>query len=166
MITGLAVVAAERLDEAAERARADQLAGDFARAQLLPASPARAVRALLVAVAEDNPTGVCSAFTPHAAAELAAAHGATDCPAAVHALHRQVRDPHRYTSPDRASITETLTPDGAAGHGDGCHLTWTAYADHAAHPGSEQPPGPLPGQLDGRRHLGQGYLLTAYRPCP
>ncbi|OLM28287.1 hypothetical protein Ae717Ps2_6626c [Pseudonocardia sp. Ae717_Ps2] len=157
----------ERDLAARDRAEIDAHAGDLSRAQMLPATPARAVQALLRAIAEDDPRAVCSAFSAAATAELATAHGGVDCADAVHRLHTQVRDLARYPRPDRGSVTEWIAPDGQSGAGNGCALTWTGLP-RLLDPGTAAaaaPAGPYPGVLTGQRQLGQGYLVTGYRPC-
>lgn len=133
---------------------------------MLPGSPARAVQALMRAIADDEPGAACSAFTPTAAAQLATAQDAVDCADAVHRLHVQVRAPDRYARPDRGTVTETVAPDGQTGTGNGCALTWTGIAqllDPGSAATSTVAPGPAPGVLDGQRQLGQGYLVRSPR---
>lgn len=167
LVGGLVVVGVERVRAANAQAAMDQAAGDFTRAQMLPPSPSRALTALIRAVAEDEPRGVCSAFTPAAGAQLGAAHGAADCPGAIHQLHGQVRDPRRYASPDRDSVTETIAPDGQTGTTDGCALHWTGLPALLRGPtrSAVPPPGPMIGRIDGVREFGQGFRITSYQPC-
>lgn len=149
--------------------RASQWAqvSELNRAQLLPTTPARAARALLRAVADDDPTVCATTLSPFAAGQLAAAAGAPDCPAAVHAVASRVVDPRRYATPDGNAVTHTLAPDGQTGTVDACHLTWPGLTGivHGRAADSACPPGPQLGRLDLVRVLGQGYEVVRFATC-
>lgn len=169
VVFGLAGGAGLFVEEvAADRARAAEWAqtSDRNRAQLLPGSPARAVRALVEAVAANDPMA-CRMFAPPAAEQLAAALGAADCPAALSALHAEVVDPEAYGSPDSVAVRQRLAADAESGTGDGCSMTWAGLDRVLGGPRvAAPPPGPQLGVLELHRELGQGYRVTGYVPCP
>ncbi|OLM28245.1 hypothetical protein Ae717Ps2_6584c [Pseudonocardia sp. Ae717_Ps2] len=157
----------ERDLAARDRAEIDAHAGDLSRAQMLPATPARAVQALLLrAIAEDDPRAVCSAFSAAATAELATLTAAwtartpsTACTprsATWPATPARPRFGHRVDRPGRP----VRRWERVRAHVDG-----SAEAPRSRHGRGAAPAGPYPGVLTGQRQLGQGYLVTGYRPC-
>jgi hypothetical protein len=166
---GTAVLVVEHLY--AQRQQSVQVgqASEFHRAQLLPASPARAARLLLRAVADDDPTVCTTLLSPAAAAQLAMAAGAPDCPTALRALAGRVGQPARYPAPDADATPTSLASNGELGTADLCHLTWNGVtALLTGTPRGTSPtgaPGPQLGRLVLTRVLGQGYQITQFTPC-
>jgi hypothetical protein len=141
---------------------------DRTRAQLLPSTPAAALRGLGTAVARSDPAAVCWSMSPVAEAQFSAGIGAPDCSTAVQVLHDRVRDPAAFESPDTRSIAESTLQDGSVIRVDGCSLTWNGLSEiisGSPHSRTQPPPGPQLGVLEVRRELNAGYRITSYAPC-
>ncbi|WP_326567412.1 hypothetical protein VSH64_37085 [Amycolatopsis rhabdoformis] len=176
-------VAGLLLDAAAERvasARDLQAAHDAAVPRILPRTPNAMVVFLverLTYVAQQQRTrpadaaptaaeanwvaDACFVLAPAAQRQLAQAHGGPDCPAAVEALARQVRDPLDYANnvwvPGDAVTT---APDGL--HVDACQLDFGSLTDDTP----TTAPGPQLGRLTMRQQQGASQLVVDYQPCP
>lgn len=153
---------AETVITARQRAESWAQTSNYNRAQLLPHTPRDALGAVMAAVAEGDSAAACAVFSDAAQAQLAAAWGGGDCPAAVLAWHSRVTRPADYTaSVELSGITTTTSPDRETATVTGCALTWSSPID-GRHPDA----GPSsPGRMALRRVLGQGYQITDYRPC-
>jgi len=152
------------LDARNEAARYQQ-AGDFSRAQMLPRSPREVLGVVIELVGEgsDRSDAVCTLLsTPSAAAQLANAFHAPDCPSAVAAWRARVANPQKYAlSPELSGEIGTISPDGETGTLEACSLHWDNWWT-----GRLPDPGPTAvGHFQLRRVLKQGYVITDYRPC-
>ena len=149
---------------ATARQRTDSWAqtSDFNRAQLLPRSPRAVLGAVMASVAEGDTSAACFLFSQPAQAQLAAAWGAPDCPAAVLVWHARITRPADYTtSVQLLGVATTTSPDRETATVTGCGLSWYSPID-----GQHPPAGPAsPGRMTLRRILEQGYQITDYRPC-
>lgn len=148
-----------------EQAERDQ--HDLAVAKMRQNSGIGMMHALIRAVSEDDPRWGCWMFTPAAAAEFAAVHGAPDCAAAFHRLHAQITDPRAYAN---ANVPFSDSSDNRGGADEpgivrvsGCNIYSPVGILDEGPPG-----GPKLGQLrlekDPRFPSG-GYLITGYTRC-
>lgn len=160
VVAGTAGLVIAKIEADRERAIAAEHESDVLRARMLPRSPQSAVRAVVNAIADNDPA-MCTAFTPAAREQFATANGASTCAGAIAALHQRVSDPHKYESPDVYAVRDWTTPDREIGSANGCTLSWDAPFGNGG-----PAPGPQFGVITAHRELGQGYRITAYAPCP
>lgn len=138
--------------EAAVQQQLQAIADHEAKASALRANdPTLLLTALKRLIVSDDPVG-CFYFSDAAKAQLAASVRAADCPAAIHTLHQQVREPVRFESPRLPNGAITRSPGGEMASLNACSPSATAG-------------GPPLGVLTLARQPGSGYLVTGYTPC-
>ena len=163
LVAVLGLVGVVQQYAAAQRQQAvQQQASALSRARLLSPSPARAARALLQEVAEDDPSACTTLLDLGGATQLAVTVAVTDCPAAVHALRARVLSASRYPQPDADTTPTTATGDIATA--DTCHMTWNALNWWTGRPPAP-PAGPQIGRLTLHQVLGQGWVITDVQRC-
>jgi hypothetical protein len=144
-------------------------AGDHARAQMLPDTPAETVAELMRRLGRtDGDDGACSLmFDEQGRRAFAAAHHVPDCPAAMRGARTQITDPVRYRERiELASIT--TRPAGALTDVDACRVRWRENALGEILTGTTVPARPAPGPPLGRLTLAPvpgGWVITDFRPC-
>ncbi|MFD8498015.1 hypothetical protein [Amycolatopsis sp. NPDC059657] len=145
----------------------DDLAAQYAAdheyqvAKLRPRSPRGVVSGLMSAAVQDDPKRGCFLFDPTSAAQFAAAHGAPDCTAAIGHLRSLVQYPKDWINNMWIPADAEAFPSKNLARLDACRLTFdSALFDY--HPN----PGPQLGKFTMTQQYGQGWLVTAYEPCP
>lgn len=152
---------------AQDRAAAYQAAGDVARGQLLPDTPADALLTLMRAVSRPNDPIGCALLDDPAAVQFASAYRAPDCPAALRAAGARVVDPDAYDRIEHDSLTVDQPDPAGPAVVDGCAVRWRPTLDQIL--GNSTAPAPSPGPPLGvvtvAPAYGTGWIITDFRRC-
>ncbi|MFB9730411.1 hypothetical protein [Haloechinothrix salitolerans] len=149
--------------EKARQERAEQIAREELMARAMPRTPQALVRSFLGNVADLDVHRVCVwRLSDTARQQFTEAWRADDCPAAVRAMHAEIRDIRTYVS-DMWPPADIFIPRtaGQRVHADACQLEWSNILT-----GSPlTPPGPQLGKLMIERQHRYGYQVVSYHPC-
>ncbi|WP_157985254.1 hypothetical protein [Lentzea terrae] len=154
--------AAEHLQVRADEQRQAEQAHDYTVSQMLPRSPQDELQVFHSLLARRESTRACVLLSDAVRPVFAAAHGATDCVAAMDKLAAQVTDRARYEMPIYDTAT-AIRVQGDTATVDACGVTWSSpFIGRAAATDA----GPRLGRWELQRQHGNGYLIVGWQGCP